>query len=475
MHRLWATLDEQAQSGSPHLGLATAGALALVALIVTRSLSETLSIDLPYLFCIAAVLFSAVRNGLPAALLTMAISLTGTTLLAPRTGVANPRSTVVVALFCLGIAIAGEAGVRLRRRERVLAAHAASRQQALQVMFDASPAVTLIVDGHGRVAAANEAARRLFGRDQPGLVGRLIDELAPPASGGDLTSVITEDGRTLHLRVTEAVLPLGAQSLRTVYIRDETAAVAASERLALTQRELYQIARATSLGQLGSSIAHELNQPLAFAANYGGAARAMLDRPHPDLPAVTAAIDDMLKQVFRAAAVLKRLRNFVARHSPTLAWLGAAAMLDEAARLGSLAVKEARAALEIDVAGAEGEVLVDAVQVQQIILNLLVNAAEAVRGHDQRRIVLRAWVERGELMVAVEDSGPGVPNKARRDVFAPFRSTKPDGVGIGLAVCRTIVEAHSGRIWCDDQTFLGGARFVFTLPWRASREKSDGG
>ena len=106
-------------------------------------------------------------------------------------------------------------------------------------------------------------------------------------------------------------------------------------------------------------------------------------------------------------------------------------------------------------------------QIQQVLLNLLVNAAEAVENRPSPSIGLRSWIEHPDtLTIAVEDSGPGVPLKEDRDLFAPFQSTKAEGVGIGLTICRSIVEAHGGRIWCDNESTLGGARFLLSLPRR---------
>lgn len=141
--------------------------------------------------------------------------------------------------------------------------------------------------------------------------------------------------------------------------------------------------------------------------------------------------------------------------------------MEDVVRLAHLAVKESGAQFEACIDRGPAEILVDAVQIQQVLLNLLVNAAEAVENRPSPSIGLRSWSEHPDtLTIAVEDSGPGVPLKEDRDLFAPFQSTKAEGVGIGLTICRSIVEAHGGRIWCDNESTLGGARFLLSLPRR---------
>lgn len=475
MQRFWAKIDgsDSAVTGAFFLTACATSATALAATWIAR---QAATIDLPFLFCIAAVLVTALRNGFSGAILSATLTLTGTTLLAGNDrSLVNPRNLVVVATFCLCLAICGEVLRRVRHREQRAAMRAARREAVLQIMFDESPAVTLVIDEDHRIIAANAAAGLLFARPRTDLIGRPIEAFVPETlDASEPNKIEVSNGPTLHLRASEVSLAAAHRSLRLIYVRDETAAVQAAEELAITQRELHQIARASALGQFGSSIAHELNQPLAFIANYAGAARALLIREQPDIKAATNALDDALSQVFRAATVLKRLRDFVARRPPTLQWQPADMVFADALRLGSPAVNETGAALIIDLPASAGLVLVDPVQLQQIIVNLFLNAADAVRGREGQVVMFRARADAHDVLtVSVEDSGPGVSCLDAENVFDPFRSTKAEGVGIGLAICRTIVESHGGRIWCDAETTLGGARFAFTLQRREQGRLSD--
>ncbi|WP_267382857.1 MULTISPECIES: ATP-binding protein [unclassified Sphingomonas] len=471
MQRFWEAIDRDERTSPPPFRYVQCIALGLSALAATMILATVISVRLPYLFCIAAVMVAAFRGGLLASAMTTIIALGGTTLLAHAADpIVTLRSTAVVTIFCLAMGAAGEALIRSRRQERAVTDQALRREQTLQIIFHESPAITILVDPDGRIAAANNAAIKLLSLSDRTFVASSVaaffGSVPFPHDGGRVTPVI--GGRSLSLDLSFADLPIAGRAYRLLYVRDESEAKAAADGLALTQRELHRIARATSLGQLGSSIAHELNQPLSFAANYAGVARAMLDAPIPDTPAIKDVVDQSLKQIFRTATMLKRLRAFVGRRSPKLEWISVGTVVAEAKSIADLAIKEAHANFTTEVEDPERMVFVDAVMIQQVILNLVANAADAVRDLERRQIRLMTTQTRPEeLAITIDDSGEGIPEDLRDDVFAPFRSSKADGVGIGLAICRTIVEAHGGRISASSPGALGGAGFRFTLVCKA--------
>lgn len=475
MHRFWAMIDDEQARPRRGSGIVIASLAGIAAVATAKAARHYIGVDLPFMFCVAAALATAIHYG---ALASLTASLTGlglTIVLAPA---ADPLVTIHnaagAAVFCVCIALFGGALLRYSARERRFAAIARRRERVLQGMFVGSPAITLIIDENDQVVAANEAAGRLFEQPSSALIGRGIAALI----GEGLRSsrrrlTIGIGGRDRHLRVTATRMTLAGRRFQTIHIGDETDVTEAHEQLASTQRELYQIARATALGQLGSSIAHELNQPLASVANYSGVARALLTAADPDISAVRQVLDDTLDQVFRAGQVLKRLREFVRRRAFDRIDVDAAEVVGDAVRLGLLAVKEVNAELTVEVAPVNRTICVDVVQLQQVILNLMINAADAVRSQPVRRIAVRVWEDGETLFCAVSDNGPGIPSSLRTTVFEPFRSSKEQGIGIGLAICRTIVEAHAEKIWCDTDPVLGGARFAFSLPLSNSREAED--
>jgi two-component system sensor kinase FixL len=249
-------------------------------------------------------------------------------------------------------------------------------------------------------------------------------------------------------------------------VRDESENRAAALRYADLQAQVQMLGRATALGQLGSAIAHELNQPLASAANYVSASRTFLAKRPVDVDAAEVAASKALGEVFRASSIAKRLRTFVRSESLELNWIEIDGLIDEATQLGRLAVRQARATLSVEINPAISTVLADRIQIQQVLLNLIVNAAEAVADQDVREVRLSVDLrDSDEAIFSVSDTGLGVPEYLREALFKPFASTKSQGLGVGLAISKSIVESHGGMLWHHDST-EGGACFCFTIKCR---------
>ena len=224
--------------------------------------------------------------------------------------------------------------------------------------------------------------------------------------------------------------------------------------------ELLHVSRLTAMGQMASVLAHELNQPLAAASNYLGAAKRL---PVVDGSRAMAFVDKAGQQILRAGEIIRRLRDFVADGQltrrpedlgPVLKESAALALMDRSHR--SITVVE-----RVDPGARFG--LMDRVQIQQVLVNLIRNAAEAMEGSPRREITLAtAPHEVGLIEVSVADTGPGLPADVAGRLFEPFVTTKPDGMGVGLSICRTIIEAHGGHIRAEANP-EGGTVFRFTL------------
>jgi two-component system sensor kinase FixL len=218
------------------------------------------------------------------------------------------------------------------------------------------------------------------------------------------------------------------------------------------------------MGEMASTLAHELNQPLAAIANYLKGVRRLLERQGGEKSVVISdAVDKAAEQALRAGDIVRRLRDFVARGESERRVESIAKLVEEASALALVGAKEqgirVRTHYDFDV----DQVLADKVQIQQVLLNLMRNAVEAMAGAPRRDLVLSTSVADGMAVINVADTGAGIDADMAAQLFQPFVTTKPHGMGVGLSISRTIVEAHGGRIWSEPNPG-GGTIFCFTLP-----------
>ncbi len=235
-------------------------------------------------------------------------------------------------------------------------------------------------------------------------------------------------------------------------------------------QQLAQVSRALALGEMGSAIAHELNQPLAAVATYAQASRRMLEAGESGAE-VRHALERIAAQAERAGEILRRLRGFLADSgaAPAIADLGR--LTAEVIDLARPEARQRGVALVVEPAPGLPPVRVDGIQVQQVVLNLVRNAIEACAGAagEARVVSVATRAEDGGAVVAVTDTGPGVAPELAERVFEPFFTTKADGTGIGLAISRSIAEAHGGRLRLEHPE-AGGARFVFWMPGAGEKD-----
>ncbi len=235
-------------------------------------------------------------------------------------------------------------------------------------------------------------------------------------------------------------------------------------RMAELQAELLHVSRITAMGDMASALAHELNQPLSAIVNYLKGSSRLLDAPEIPRAELKEALEKAAEQALRAGTIIRRLRDFVARGETTRRMENLTEVVQEA---GALALIGARGAgVQVRFINDRGVdlVLVDKVQIQQVLLNLIRNGVDAMTDSPVKDLSIT--VEPGPAgfaQVIVADSGPGVSPDIASQLFQPFVSTKPAGLGVGLSISRTIVEAHGGRIWVETAPG-GGAAFHLTLP-----------
>jgi C4-dicarboxylate-specific signal transduction histidine kinase len=237
------------------------------------------------------------------------------------------------------------------------------------------------------------------------------------------------------------------------------------------------MARLRTMGELTASIAHEINQPLAAIVSQSQAAQRFLSRDEPDLDEVRDALSCITRDGVRAAEVIRGLRALARKSGPQLAKLDIDEVVREVLALAGGELRRHNVVLHAELAADEQLVMGDRVQLQQVLLNLIMNGVEAMRGVTERTrelTVSSTLADPGSVLVVVEDSGAGLDPAVAQRMFEPFFTTKPDGLGMGLAICRSIVEAHGGRLWVSQRTHGADVRFTVPLYGRSSNATARG-
>jgi two-component system sensor kinase FixL len=368
-----------------------------------------------------------------------------------------------------------------RAAERELSANAAHLGSILSTVPDAM----VVIDDHGAILSFSAAAERLFGFAEAEVIGSNVSRLMPSpdqeqhdgylqrylATGerriigiGRVVRGLRRDGTTFPMELSIGEAIANDQRIFTGFARDLTEKMAADQRMEELRSDLIHVARVSAMGTMASTLAHELNQPITAVTNYVQALSDLIERPDPeDLPMIREALRETASEALRAGNIVRRLRDFVARGDVEKSVEDLPLLIAEAAKLGLIGARESGVEVRFELDPAASRVLVDKVQTQQVLINLMRNATEAMAGLPVRRLRVTSGIDGpGFVRVSVIDTGPGLPAEIAENLFRAFNSTKSQGLGLGLSICRTIVEANGGHIWmepCDG----GGTAFHFTL------------
>lgn len=364
----------------------------------------------------------------------------------------------------------------------------------LRSILSTVPDAMVVIDSDGIIRSFSTAAERMFGYEEADVLGENVSLLMPSPDRerhdrylhryletgerriigiGRVTTARRRDGATFPIELAIGEARAGDEILFTGFIRDLTERQQTQRRLQDLQVELGHVSRVSAMGTLAAALAHELNQPLSAIATYMEAARDLLDDPDAETRAmIQEAFSESAAQAMRAGQIVRRLRDFISRGEAERRVESLHKLVIEANALALAGGGDHGVDVSLDLDPACDLVLVDRIQVQQVVLNLVRNAIEAMAGCEVRKLEIRSERDPGGLVrISVDDSGPGLAREVRATLFEPFQSTKDTGMGLGLSICRTLIEAQGGRIWAE-QSKIGGTSFQFTLI--AADEDADG-
>ena len=354
-----------------------------------------------------------------------------------------------------------------------------------RAIFENNPIMLFVVDAARTVVSVNPSGAEQLGYTVDELIGRSVLDVVHHADREAVQHQVTacferlgqasswelrkvrKDGTVVHVRDTaRAIRRTGRVPIILIVSEDVTEHRRAEEALRRTQAELAHVTRLTTLGQLAASIAHEVNQPLAAIVADANASLNWLASAEPELERVRETLAAIATDGHRAADVIQRIRQLATKTEPRKARLDVDDVVRDVVALVRAEMARYEIALALDSVSPLASVVGDRVQLQQVVLNLVMNAIEAMASviGRPRKLVIRS--ERHgdeEVRIAVHDTGVGIRASDLDRLFSAFFTTKPGGMGMGLSISRSIIEAHGGRLWATPNE-PHGAIFQFSLP-----------
>ncbi len=365
------------------------------------------------------------------------------------------------------------------------ALHPFGGPDVLHALIDTVPDAMVVIDTSGNILSFSTGAEQMFGYSEAEVLGENVSLLMPSPDRerhdgylrqymktgerrvigiGRVTTARARDGATFPIELSVGELKLADKRLFAGFIRDLTDSRQTEQQIHSLQAELAHVSRISSMGTLATSIAHELNQPLTAIANYVEGAQDLLDEPSAqNLGQVRYALRESADEALRAGQIVQRLREFITRGETTRTFVSITKLVNEATALALINGDARGVEFEQALTDEEDKVLVDPVQIQQVLVNLIRNAVEAMSESTIKRLLISSHLNSdGMMVVTVSDSGPGLDKHVAERLFHPFVSTKASGMGLGLSIAHTIINAHDGKIWAEPSP-MGGTQFHFSL------------
>ncbi len=371
-----------------------------------------------------------------------------------------------------------------------------NREAHLKAVLATVPDAMVIIDKEGLIQNIGAIGERLFGYTEQEVQGKNVSMLMPEPYRSEHNSYLArylatgerriigigrvvvgqrKDGSTFPMELAVGEISSNAEHQFVGFVRDVTNRQEREQFLNELQSELLHVSRLSTMGEMASALAHELNQPLSAMTNYLQGSKRLLEGSSDERAGLMRdALEKAAEQAMRAGRIIQRLREFVARGETEKRVDSIKKLIEEASVLALVASKEQPVRLRLNFHPSIDLVVVDKVQIQQVLLNLMRNAIEAMQSSTRRELIVSTMPEVDDMVaVSVVDCGSGIDPAILSRLFQPFVSTKRQGMGIGLSICRTIVNSHGGKITVEPNPD-GGTIFRFTLRG-ASLEELEGG
>ncbi|WP_246740912.1 PAS domain-containing sensor histidine kinase [Mesorhizobium sp. NZP2298] len=475
------------------VGYFLAAVLVAVVFAIRLGLQTLLGDQAAFILFVPVILVASIAGGIGPGLLAVALSLAGGLYIS---GFGEDRWLQLIVVTIVGLVIAwmGEMLHHARRAMDRTESALKAREAHLRSILDTVPDATVVIDAHGIINSFSAAAVRQFGYPEEEAIGKNVHMLMPEpyhrehdgylhrylATGErriiGVDRVVVgrrKDGSTFPMKLTVGEMKSPEGVFFTGFIRDLTEREESEARLQEIQGELARLARLNELGEMASTLAHELNQPLAAIANYTqGCARLLRNMDDTVALQMKDALEETARQSLRAGGIIRHLREFVTRGETEKTRENVRGLIEEAGALALVGSRERGIRSVFEFSANNGMVLVDRVQIQQVLMNLMRNAMEAMRESDPRELIVRTLSDGdGHVAIEVADTGPGISDDIAARLFQPFVTSKASGMGIGLSISRRIIQAHGGDISVS-RNGEGGATFRFSLP-TTGKEQAD--
>ena len=458
----------------------TAAVATILVLLIVYLLRQYFADRTFMLIYMPVVVYAAFAGGLGPALLATVLCL-GISLFFLGSGLmTKPANLIDAAFFAVVGPVLGFIGERLLGESE----ESRYRQAQLQSILDTVPEAMIVIDERGIMRSFSTTAERLFGWTAAEAVGKNVSILMPQpyrkehdgyldryrTTGerriigiGRIVVGERKDGSTFPMELAVGEAKVGPERYFTGFVRDLTERRTQERRMQDLQSELVHVSRLTAMGEMASSLAHELNQPLSAITSYLRGAATLLKADSVDKDRVREALDRSADQALRAGDIIKSLREFVAKGETQQTLENPGILLEEAAALALVGAREQDVRVSLRCDRELPDILADKVQIQQVAHNLIRNAVEAMETTSRRDLAIEV-TQRGDVaLFSVADTGTGINPEIAQHLFQPFVTSKAYGMGVGLSICRTIIEAHGGRITARPNDG-GGTVFEFTIP-----------